>query len=274
MSVATSKQSAYGTTYGDNAAENYEQYFVPVIGRPFGIDLVADAALQPGERVLDVACGTGIVARLAAERIGPSGYVAGLDVNAAMLNVARSLPSAVPIKWYETVAESAPLPDGSFDVVFCQLGLQFMGDKAAALREMRRVLTPGGRVYINTPMPNAFFDVLDREIARHVSEEASVFVHAVFSLNDPRELQTLLADAGFDAPEAHPHSKQLRLPAARDFMWQYIHCTPLMALVPQSGAARNAALERAVVAAWQPCMSGDGMSYEQSVLVGTARRSV
>ena len=71
MSVATSKQSAYGTTYGDNAAENYEQYFVPVIGRPFGVDLVADAALQPGERVLDVACGTGIVARLAAAGSGP-----------------------------------------------------------------------------------------------------------------------------------------------------------------------------------------------------------
>jgi len=274
MSVATSKQSAYGTTYGDNAAENYEQYFVPVIGRPFAVDLVADAALQPGERVLDVACGTGIVARLAAERVGPTGQVSGLDVNAAMLGVARSLPSGVPIKWYETSAESVPLPDGAFDVVFCQLGLQFMADKAAALREMRRMLAPGGRVYISTPMPNAFFDVLDREIARHVSEEASVFVHAVFSLNDPREVHTLLADAGFEAPEAHPHSRRLRTPAARDFMWQYIHCTPLMALVPQSGDARNAALERAVVAGWQPWMSGDGMSYEQSVLVGTARRSV
>jgi len=272
MTIATSKQSAYGSTYGDNAAENYEQYFVPVIGRPFGVDLVAGAALQPGEHVLDVACGTGTVARLAAERVGPKGHVSGLDVNAAMLSVARSLPSAIPVKWYETSAESVPLADASFDVVFCALGLQFIDDKAAALREMRRVLRPGGRVYINTPMPNPFFDVLDREIARHVSEEASVFVHAVFSLNDPRELRTLLTDAGFETAEAHPHSKQLRLPAARDFMWQYIHCTPLMALVPQSGDARTTALERAVVAGWQPWATGDGMSYDQSVLVGSARK--
>jgi SAM-dependent methyltransferase len=149
-----------------------------------------------------------------------------------------------------------------------------MADKAAALREMWRVLAPGGRLYINTPMPNAFFDVLDREIARHVSEEASVFVHAVFSLNDQREMQSLLADAGFETPEARPHAKRLRLPAARDFMWQYIHCTPLMALVRQSGDAQTAALERAVVAAWQPWATGDGMSYEQSVLVGSACRSL
>lgn len=224
--------------------------------------------------MLDVACGTGIIARLAAERVGPTGHVSGLDPNAAMLSIARSLPSAVPIKWYETSEESAPLPDGSFDVVFCQLGLQFIADKPAALREMRRLLAPGGRVYINTPIPNAFFDVLDRELARHVSEGASVFVHAVFSLNDPRKLRTLLAEAGFEMAEAHPHPKRLRVPAARDFMWQYIHSTPTMTLVPQSGDARTAALEQAVVAAWQPWAAGDGMSFEQSVLVSSARRGL
>jgi ubiquinone/menaquinone biosynthesis C-methylase UbiE len=272
MTRTASTQAAYDTSFGGNAAENYERYFVPVIGRPFGVDLVTDAALEEGERVLDVACGTGIIARLAAERVAPTGSVSALDVNAAMLNVARSLPAAIPIKWYETAAESAPLPDSSFDVVFCQIGLQFVADKAAAVREMHRVLRPGGRLFISTPMPNAFFDVLDRAIARRVSEEASAFVHAVFSLNDPREMRVLLTEAGFDALTIRPHAKTLQLPPARDFMWQYIYCTPLMALLPQSGNAQTVALERDVVAGWQPWVTGDGITYEQAVLVSSAQR--
>lgn len=267
----TTAQPNYLTSYSDNAAENYERYFVPVIPRPFGIDLVAEARLQPGERVLDVACGTGIIARLAAERVGAAGYVAGLDPTPPMLSVARSIPSAIPIRWYETSAESIPLPDKSFDVVFCQLGLQFIADRAAALREMRRVLVPGGRIYINTPVPNPFFDVLDEEIARHVSVEASAFVHAVFCLNDPQELHDLLADAGLTAPAVRVHAKQINPPAARDFMWHYIHCTPLMAVAPRTGSAQGDALERDVVAGWRPWSTPDGMSCEQAVLVGTAR---
>jgi ubiquinone/menaquinone biosynthesis C-methylase UbiE len=272
MTITTTTKTAYGASYGDNAAENYEKLFVPVLGGPLGAELVQDARLQTGEHVLDVACGTGIIARLAAQRVAPTGSVSALDVNAAMLSIARSLPSAIPIKWYETAAESVPLPDRSFDVVFCQLGLQFITDKAAAMREMHRVLKPGGRLHISTPIPNAFFDVLDREIAHHVSAEASGFVHAVFSLNDPQEMRGLLAEAGFETPEVHAHRKRLELPPAGDFMWQYISCTPLMAMLPQSGNAQTAALERAVVAGWQPWVTENGLSYEQSVLVGSARR--
>ena len=266
--------TAYDTTYGTNAAENYEKYFVPVIGGPFGADLVNDAKLESGDRVLDVACGTGIIARLAAERVGLTGKVAGLDVNAAMLDIARSLRTPIPVKWYETSAESVPLPDESFDVVFCGLGLQFFNDKAAALREMHRVLKPGGRVFISTPMPNSFFNVLDRAIARHVSEEASAFVHAVFSVDDPSEMRGLLDGAGFDMIDSHPHERTIQLPSASDFMWQYIYCTPLMALLPQSGNTQTGALERDVVAGWKPWSTGDGMVYEQSVLVSTATRRI
>jgi ubiquinone/menaquinone biosynthesis C-methylase UbiE len=273
MTIAATTQIAYGVSYGNNAAENYEKYFVPVIGGPFGADLIEDARLEPGERVLDMACGTGTIARLAAARVAPTGFVSALDVNAAMLSVARSITATLPIKWYETAAESIPLPDNSFDVVLCQMGLQFFEDKAAALREAHRVLRPGGRLCINTPMPNQLFDVLDREIARHVSKEASAFVHAVFSLNDPQELRDLLTGAGFEPEKIRVHRKQLQLPSARDFMWQYIYCTPLMALLPQSGNEQTQALECAVVRGWQPWAAADGMSYEQSVLVGSARRT-
>jgi ubiquinone/menaquinone biosynthesis C-methylase UbiE len=266
-------RNAWTPSYGDNAAENYQKYFVPVIGGPFALDLVNEAGLRPGEHVLDVACGTGTIARLAAERVGINGRVSALDVNAAMLSVARSQPSANPIKWYETAAESVPLPDHSFDVIFCGLSFQFFADKSAALREMHRLLKPGGRVYISTPVPNGFFDLFDRAIARHVSEEASAFVHAVFSLNDPREMEVLLTGAGFSSVTVSSHSRSVQLPPAREFMWQYIYCTPLMALLPQSGNAQTEALERDVVAAWEPWASGDGLQYDQANLVSSARRA-
>ena len=272
MTAATTTKTAYDTSYGNNAAENYEKYFAPVIPRPFGTDLIRDAHLQPGERVLDVACGTGTIARLAAEQVAPDGSVSALDVNAAMLSVARSIPAALPIKWYETAAESIPLPDQSFDVVFCQLGLMFIEDKNAALREMHRVLRPGGRLYLSTALPNRFFDVLDRAVARNVSQEASAFVHAVFSVNDPAELRKLLVSAGFDPKQIGPNVRQVQLPAPRDFMWQYIYCTPLMALLPQSGTPQTEALEREVTAGWQPWVNDEGMSLEQAVLVASARR--
>ena len=265
-------RTAWTPSYGNNAAENYEKYFVPVIGGPFALDLVNEAGLRPGERVLDVACGTGTIARLAAERVGTNGRVSGLDVNAAMLSVARSLPSAVPIKWYETAAESVPLPDHSFDVAFCGLGLQFFADKSAALREVQRVLKPGGRVYISTPIPNEFMNLFDRAIARHVSEEAAAFVHAVFSLNDPRETEKLLTDAGFSSVTTRVQNRTLKLPSAREFLWQYIYCTPLMAVLPQSGTAQTEALERDVVAGWAPWVSGKGLRLEQSCLFSAAHR--
>ena len=98
-------QQHYGRAFGGNAPENYERFFVPAIGAPVAADLIDIAALRPGERVLDVACGTGVVARLAAERVGTTGTVAGLDINPGMLVVARSVaPSGVAIEWHEASA--------------------------------------------------------------------------------------------------------------------------------------------------------------------------
>jgi ubiquinone/menaquinone biosynthesis C-methylase UbiE len=272
MTSTPAIRTAWAPSYGNNAAENYEKYFVPIIGRPVALDLVNEAGLRPGERVLDVGSGTGVIARLAAERVGLNGRVSALDINAAMLNVARSLPSAIPIKWYETAAESVPLPDNSFDVVFCGLSLQFFADKSAALREMSRVLKPDGRVYISTPMPSEFLKTFDRAIARHISEEASAFVHAVFSLNDPHEMEALLSGAGFSRVTVREHTLKMHFPPPREFMWQYIHCTPLAGLVSQFNREQTEALERDLVAGWEPWTTEDGMRFEQTNLVSSGRR--
>jgi ubiquinone/menaquinone biosynthesis C-methylase UbiE len=269
----TTTEAVYGKAYGGSAPENYQRYFVPVIGGPFAEDLIAEAALRPGERVLDVACGTGVVARLAAERVGPDGTVAALDLNPAMLSVARSLPSTgAAIRWYETSAESIPLPDAAFDVVLCQLGLQFVADKSAALREMRRVLAPGGRALVTTPPQNAFFDAFDEAMTRHVGSDAGAFVRMVFSLNDPAIIERLFQDAGFADVNVRTYAKELRLPEARDFLWQYVHCTPLTGLVARFDGARIAALERDVVDRWRQWSDADGMKYKQGMNVAKARK--
>ena len=108
----------------ENPAVNYERYSVPAIGAPLAEDLVRAAALRPGQRVLDVACGTGVVARLAAQQVEVDGTVAGLDINPGMVAVARSETAPeMPVEWHEASADSMPFPDESVDVVLCQMGL-------------------------------------------------------------------------------------------------------------------------------------------------------
>jgi ubiquinone/menaquinone biosynthesis C-methylase UbiE len=273
MTATSSSQLTFGKNYGGTAPENYERFFVPAIGGPLAKDLIVDADLRAGERVLDVACGTGVVARLAAERVGRDGSVAGLDINAGMLDVARSVsaPAGVAIKWYETTAESIPLPKESFDVVLCQLGLMFMPDKSAAVREMHRVLVPHGRALVSVPTPTEFFNVFEEALTRHLPSGA-VFVSQVFSLNDSAQIEVLFRDAGFHDVTTRRYSRGLHLPSPREFLWQYIQSTPLVGLVADAGDDVLAALERDVVKGWQAWREGDGLTYQQSMIVTTARK--
>jgi ubiquinone/menaquinone biosynthesis C-methylase UbiE len=256
-------------TYRGSAPENYERYFVPAIGAPLAADLVELAGLQPGERVLDVACGTGVVARLAAERVGPSGTVTGVDVNPGMLAVARASDrGATAIGWYEARAEALPLPAETFEVALCQLGLQFVGDKETALRELWRVLAPGGRALISVPGPTPpLFAILEAALGSHLGPEAARFVGAVFSLHDPAELRALMELAGFDLAEASSTVKTLRLPAPDEFLWQYVHGTPLAAAAARLDDEGRAALEREVVERWEAYAHHGGLVLEVGITV-------
>lgn len=254
-----------------NPAENYERHFVPAIAAPLAHELVEVARLRRGERVLDVACGTGIVARLAAEQVGSDGYVAGVDVNPGMLDVARSATLEAEIEWREGNAEVLPVADRSVDVVLCQMGLQFVEQKAAALREMHRVLIPGGRVLVNVPGPTPVpFVILEQALARHLGPEAAAFVRVVFSLHDPAELRNLIESAGFDDVVARSTATNLPLPPAADFLWQYVYSTPLAGLAGQLDDDRRAALEEEVVAGWEPFVDNGGIRLDVGVTVATA----
>jgi ubiquinone/menaquinone biosynthesis C-methylase UbiE len=260
-------------SYGGTGPQNYERYFVPSIGAPLAADLLETAALQPGERVLDLACGTGIVARLAAERVGPAGTIAGLDINPGMLAVARAAaPPAAAIAWHQAPADATALPDGAFDVVVCQMGLQFFADKAAALREAYRVLAPGGRIVLNAPGPAPeLFIILADALARHIKPGLAPFVQQVFSLHDTQELKALMAQAGFTQATAEPDTKTLALPPAAAFLWQYVHSTPLAAAAAEAGQAARAVLERDIAARWEPFAHEDGLTLDLRVVTASAR---
>lgn len=267
-------QQHYGRAYGGSAPENYERYFVPAIGAPHAADLIDTAALRLGERVLDVACGTGVVARLAAERVGTTGTVAGLDLNPGMLAVARVVtPPSLSIEWHEASAEAMPLPDEAFDVVLCQFGLQFVPDKPAALREMRRVLAPGGRLAINVPGSTPpIFAIVDEALERHIGPEAAGFVRMVFSLHDPDEIRNLINSAGFHDVDVQPGTKTLRLPPPEEFLWQYVQSTPLAAVMARADDQSRAALERDVVAKLQEFVKNGALIFQHDPVVATARK--
>jgi SAM-dependent methyltransferase len=258
--------------YSGTAPENYERYFVPTIGRPLAAQLVDVAALRPGERVLDVACGTGVVTRLAAERVG-DGAVAGVDINPGMLGVARSAaPPELGIDWHEAGAEALPFQDATFDVALCQMGLQFFQDKPAALRQVSRVLVPGGRLVLNVPGPTPrIFGILADGLARHVKPGVAGFVHQVFSVHEERELESLVRGAGFVDVSIRAGDKRLHLAAPEEFLWQYLHSTPLAAAVAELDGERRVAFAREVVAEWEPFVEHDALILLLRVVVASAR---
>ncbi|OHV72675.1 class I SAM-dependent methyltransferase [Ensifer sp. LCM 4579] len=267
-------QQIFGKSYGGSPAENYQRFFVPSIGAPAADDLIGVAGLRAGERVLDVACGTGVVTRLAAQSVGAGGAVAGLDVNPGMLTVARlQTPPDISIDWHEASAEAMPLPDEAFDVVFCQMGLQFVPDKQAALREMRRVLDTGGRAFVSVPGPTPpMFAIMKDALARHIDPKAAFLVDLVFSMHDVDELTELMRDAGFRDVDVQARPKTLRLPAPADFLWQYIHSTPLAEAVAQVSRAKRDALERDVCGRWQEYVVDGSTSLQVSMTTAIARK--
>jgi hypothetical protein len=181
--MTTTIRKPFYEAYGGSAPESYERYFVPAIGGPLAHDLVGDAALKPGERVL----------------------------------------------------------------------------------------AKGGRVLASVPTPTEFFGVLDAAFARRIPD-AAAFVRAVFSLNDPAEVERLFRGAAFQGVVVRQYTRTMQLPAPRDFLWQYVQCTPLAAQLAEADHALLESLERDVVAGWQPWTTATGMRYDQGMIVATARR--
>ncbi|OUS07822.1 hypothetical protein A9Q96_04785 [Rhodobacterales bacterium 52_120_T64] len=213
------------------AAERYEENLVPVIFVPWAQELLNRAELIVGEAVLDAACGTGVVARMASDRVGPDAKVVGADINVGMLNVAKSKSEEEGklIDWIEADVGSLPFGDASFDAVFCQQGLQFFPDKLSALKEFRRVLSLSGRCVIcvaqsleHNPLMNGQIEIL----TRYIGEDAANAIRAVCSLSDSNMIYDLFAQAGFSEINIESVTLTLRHSDGKAFVAGNMSSTP------------------------------------------------
>lgn len=198
------------------AAFAYENLHVPALFQQWAPRVVEAARIGPGCRVLDVACGTGVLAREAASRLRGEGFVTGLDASPGMLAVAERL--SPEIEWRQGTAEALPFDAESFDVVVSQFGLMFFQDRAKAVREMVRVLVSGGRMAV------AVWDSLERseaypiEVAlleRLAGRRAADALRAPFVLGDRAALTSLFQDAGAASVEVSTHRGKARFPSIR-----------------------------------------------------------
>jgi ubiquinone/menaquinone biosynthesis C-methylase UbiE len=233
----------------ESSADAYERYLVPLLFAPGAQYLMQLAGLETGERVLDVACGTGIVARTAAPHVGAAGTVTGIDLNEGMLAVARKESATIhpPIQWRQGDACSIPFPDDAFDVAFCQQGLQFIPDPGAALREVERVLAPKGRLVLSMLRSieyNPGYAALAEVFEPHIGPEAAMMMRSPFSPMSSGELRSLFVEAGFQNVQLLIGIGPVRYPSAAEMVQWEIASSPiaagpqLAALKEGDGAAR------------------------------------
>ena len=209
-------------TIDTTTAEAYENQIVPAFMVPVIKGVIDAAAPRAGESVLDVACGTGLVARLVAPLVAPGGTVSNLDFDPGMIAVGRRLvqcPTSVVLTWHCASALTMPFDDGSFDLVFCLNGLQFLPDRAAGLAEMRRVMKPGGRLVV-TVLSSVDrckgHSLVLRGLERRGIDPAPML--KAFSLGDPAMLQALAGDAGFSKASVRRVRALVRFPSAQHFV--------------------------------------------------------
>ena len=238
----------FGTQDG---ARLYQESLVPLMFASSARRLVASAALPSGVRVLDIATGTGVVARTAAATVGSSGRVTAIDLSAGMLAAARSQPAPIsdaPIDYIEAAVEDATLPAEAFHSAFCQQGLQFFSDPTRALLRIRNALAPGGQLHIalwcaveQHPLASSLY----RALLDSGLEDFTSFLNKAHQLHDPAVVTALLEEGGFgvkykEAVEILPDGIWHAADASR-----LLAATPLAQRLGELSTAQRASLEEA-----------------------------
>jgi SAM-dependent methyltransferase len=257
----------------------YESFMVPSIFGPFAEDLTDTAGVEPGMRVLDVACGTGAVARAAARRAGTAGWVTGVDIGPDMLAVALAQPvdrEAAPIAYLVAAADDLPVPDASHEVVTCQEGLQFFPDRPAALRAMYTALRPGGRIALAT-WTDHDTAIGSRALAEafelHIGPDAAEGMRSPWALDDPGELGGLVRNAGFDHVDVFQHTRPVRFPMRREFARAMVAAIPVADAFDTASPDQQEAVFAYVTDAVSGCPGGQReVRYEMTTNIALVQR--
>jgi ubiquinone/menaquinone biosynthesis C-methylase UbiE len=254
-------------------AEVYDEFFVPALFHQWGSVVANAAGVGEGQCVLDVGCGTGVLACVAADCVGPVGAVMGLDPDEEMLAVARRKNDT--IEWRLGHAEAIPFPDESFDAVVSQFGLMFFDDKPAGLREMMRVLRPGGHLAVavcdaleHSPGYSTFADLLRRLFGDRVANS----FRAPFVLGDPERLLSLCADAGIFNAKVAQHEGMVHFASVQSLISTERACAWTL-----GGLLDDAQFEQLVKEServLRPFVASDGnLAFPMPVLIVTAAKA-
>lgn len=265
-----SEQEAWQVS--DDAAVVYEQKFVPAIFGEWPPKIADAVAIASGDRVLDVACGTGVLAREAAKRVGLEGSVTGLDLNQGMLTVASRIQPE--IEWRQGDVAALPFDSGSFDVVGSQFALMYFPDPQAALREMWRVLASGGRlaVAVWASFERAVGYVVLTEIAaRSANEEAAAILKSPFVLGDENELLRLFSSAEIEGARIQTVEGWARFASTDEFVSAEVKGSPLDDLLSET--AFQGLLEEAREALAAFCDADGGIAIPMDAHIVTARKA-
>jgi ubiquinone/menaquinone biosynthesis C-methylase UbiE len=270
--------SANATT--PSPAETYEQFFGPAIFSPWARVLLDYAVAKPGERVLDLACGTGIVAQQVAPQLGAAGRVLGVDISPDMLAVASAKPrgDGAPIKWRQGDACQLELDPDRFDLVLCQQGFQFFPDRDAAARGIRGVLADGGRAVLSVWCGldrNPVFKALFEAEARHLGEPIDKLA-VPFSVADGETLRDVFGQAGFTDISIDTETRDVSFASTeRFFELTILAGAAVIPALAEQDAASRAALVAAVAAEAEgmigPHLQGDHLVFPMTSHMVVAR---
>ena len=238
------------------AAEMYEARFVPAIFAEWAPLLADLAGIRPGQAVLDVACGTGIVARTVADRLGSTGRVVGLDLNEGMLAVARQVRPE--LDWRQGDVAGPPFADGSFDTVLCQMALMFFPDRPGALREMARVVRPGGLVALAVPAAldcQPAYGPFVEMATRIAGPETASLLGAYWACGEVPELRWLVESAGLEVVDVRTHTGTARFGSADELAVTEVEGSPLAERISEEDYAAIRAGARELLA---PFITAEG----------------
>lgn len=231
-------------TIDTTAGEAYEKHMVPGMFARWTERAVSLAALRPGEQLLDVACGTGVGARIAARALGPGSKVAALDLDAGVIEVARRVSSnGVPIEYHCCSAIEMPFPDATFDVVLCLQGIQFFPDRVKGFAEIRRVLKPAGRLVATLWGPlesNKGHAAIVRALENQQVDASAAKKACSFA--DPVEIRDTAARGGFGKIELFLEDGSSEFASLDSFLEGMTAGSPstrkAVQLIPESGRGR------------------------------------
>lgn len=266
-----------GWQLAEGSATAYERFLVTTFMDRWAADLLDTLAVQPGERLLDVGCGTGIVARRAAVLVDPHGTVTAVDLNPAMLAVARAAAGeeGLAVRFEQADAARLPLGDASIDVACCQCVLQFVPDPQAVLAEIHRVLVPGGRLGISTCRPLAHqpgYAALADAVTREIGAEAGAILRSPYALGDAAALRRLVAGAGFAEERVRYAVWPARFASSEALLLGETASSPLGDIVDRLAPDVQQRLVAAVRDALAIHTDDDGVTFPFETVVVTAVR--